>query len=74
VRNRELTVTLAKVLRRPLILPAVPAFLLRTALGEFGNVLLEGQRVVPKRLLETGYRFRFATLEEALRDLIDGKT
>jgi len=74
VRNRELTETLAKVLRRPLILPAVPGFLLRTALGEFGNVLLEGQRVVPKRLLEAGYRFRFATLEEALRDIIDGKT
>ncbi len=73
VRNRELTETLARVLGRPLILPAVPGFLLRTALGEFGNVLLEGQRVVPKKLLDAGYSFRFATLEEALRDLIGGK-
>jgi uncharacterized protein len=74
VRNKELTETLARVLGRPLILPAVPGFLLRTALGEFGNVLLEGQRVVPRRLLDNGYQFRFATIEEALRDLIGSKT
>jgi uncharacterized protein len=74
VRNRELTETLAKVLRRPLIVPAVPGFLLRAALGEFANTLLEGQRVVPKRLLDAAYRFRFATLAEALRDLIEHKT
>jgi uncharacterized protein len=74
VRNKELTVTLAKVLRRPVILPAVPGFLLRIALGEFGSVLLEGQRVIPQRLLEVGYRFRFATVEEALRNLVDSKT
>jgi uncharacterized protein len=73
VRNIELTETLARVLRRPLILPAVPGFLLRSALGEFGNILLEGQRVVPKRLLGSGYPFRFATLEEALQDLVGSK-
>ena len=74
VRNKDLTEILARVLGRPLILPAVPGFLLRTLLGDFGNVLLEGQRVVPKRLLSSGFQFRFATLEEALRDLIDSKT
>jgi uncharacterized protein len=73
VRNSELTETLARVLGRPLLLPAVPGFLLRAALGDFGNVLLEGQRVVPQRLLDSGYPFRFATIEEALRDLIDGR-
>ncbi len=73
VRNKELTETLAGVLRRPLILPAVPGFVLRSILGEFGNILLEGQRVVPKRLLGSGYPFRFAALEEALQDLIGSK-
>ena len=73
VRNKELTETLAKVLGRSLILPAVPSFVLRILLGEFGNVLLEGQRVIPRRLLDAGYRFRFATLEEALQDLIGNK-
>jgi uncharacterized protein len=73
VRNEELTRTLAKVLRRRVILPAVPGFLLRALLGEFGRVLLEGQRVIPRRLLDGGYRFRFSTLEEALRDLLASK-
>jgi uncharacterized protein len=73
VRNKELTETLAKVLRRPLILPAVPSFVLRILLGEFANVLLEGQRVIPRRLLNGGYRFRFGSLEDALQDLIDSK-
>jgi len=73
VRNKELTETLAKVLRRPLILPAVPGFLLGILLGEFGSVLLEGQRVIPRRLLDAGYRFRFATLEDALQDLVGNK-
>jgi uncharacterized protein (TIGR01777 family) len=73
VRNREFTKALAKALKKWVILPAVPGFLLRTLLGEFGSVLLDGQRAFPKRLLDSGYRFRFPTLEEALRDLIGNK-
>jgi uncharacterized protein len=73
VRNVELTSTFAEVLGKPVILPAVPGFLLRGLLGEFGSILLEGQRVIPRRLLDAGYRFRFATLEEALQDLLGSK-
>jgi uncharacterized protein len=73
VRNREFTEVLAKALKKWVILPAVPAFLLRTLLGEFGSVLLDGQRAFPKRLLDSGYDFRFPTLEQALRDLIGNK-
>lgn len=74
VRNREFTRTLAKVLKKWLILPAVPAFVLRILLGEFGSVLVEGQRVLPKRLLDAGYAFRFPTLEQALRDVLGNNT
>jgi uncharacterized protein (TIGR01777 family) len=70
VRNRELSQALAKALHRPLILPAAPAFLVRMVLGEFGDVVLKGQRVYPKRLLSEGFEFRFPTLQEALADLI----
>jgi uncharacterized protein len=73
VRNQELTEALARVLRRPLFLPAVPSFMLRTLLGDFGKVLLEGQRVIPERLLDSGYNFQFSTIEEALRNLTDSK-
>jgi uncharacterized protein (TIGR01777 family) len=74
VRNRELTETLAKTLKRSVLLPPVPSLLLRTVLGEFGSVLLTGQRVFPRRLLSKGFQFGFPTLQEALADLISGGT
>jgi len=70
VRNAEFANILAMTLGRPALLPAVPAFFLRTLLGEFANVVLKGQRVIPKRLMEAGFSFRFPTLQQALEDLI----
>jgi uncharacterized protein (TIGR01777 family) len=69
VTNREMSRTLARVLHRPLM-PSVPGFLIKTVLGEFGNVILKGQRVIPKRLLDEGFSFQFPTLPEALKDLL----
>ncbi|HWR96960.1 MAG TPA: TIGR01777 family oxidoreductase [Candidatus Methanoperedens sp.] len=66
--NRVLTGELARVLRRPALLPA-PAFAVRLVLGEFGNVVLEGQRVLPRRLLAEGFRFTYPTLASALDNL-----
>lgn len=65
--------TLAEVLRRPAALRVPPA-LIRLALGEAGGALvLSSQRVLPGRLHATGYRFRFTTLEAALRHVL-GRT
>jgi uncharacterized protein (TIGR01777 family) len=69
VTNKELTSTLARVLGKPAFLPA-PRLAVKLMLGEFGSVLLEGQRVVPKKLLQAGFEFKFAQLEQALGDLL----
>ncbi len=69
VRNRDFMKTLGRVLGRPSFLPA-PDFALRAALGEMADMVLQGQRAVPRRLEELGYAFRFAGLEPALRDLL----
>ena len=69
VRNREFTKTLAGVLRRPAFLPA-PALGLKILLGEFGSVLLASQRVLPKRIQESGYAFRHPDLEAVLRGML----
>jgi uncharacterized protein (TIGR01777 family) len=70
VRNRELTKGLGRALRRPTFLPSVPGPLLKMGLGEFAQVLLEGQCAVPARLLSLGFGFRFPTLADALNDLL----
>ena len=66
--NADFNRTLAEVLHRPYWFPA-PAFLLRTFLGEMSVLILEGRFAQPKRLIESGYRFQFEGLHEALTDL-----
>ena len=70
VTNRELSKTLGHVLRRPAVMP-VPGAALDLLYGrEFGGTVKGGQRVMPRRTLDLGYRFRHPELEEALRDLL----
>lgn len=70
VTNAEFTDTLGRVLGRPTIFP-MPAFAARLAFGEMADeLLLTGQRVLPKRLLASGYAFRHAELEAALRHVL----
>ncbi len=67
VTNAEFTRTLGRVLRRPTLVP-MPAFAARLALGEMADdLLLSSQRVLPARLLASGFAFRYPTLEDALR-------
>ncbi|HYC78499.1 MAG TPA: TIGR01777 family oxidoreductase [Planctomycetota bacterium] len=67
VRNAEFTKALGKVLKRPTALP-VPPLGLRAAFGESASILVEGQRVVPRRALEAGYVFQYPTVTEALAE------
>ncbi|MBY8886275.1 TIGR01777 family oxidoreductase [Streptomyces sp. PTM05] len=66
VRNREVAAAMGRVLRRP-ALAVVPAPVLRLALGEFSGNVLGSQRVLPRRLEETGFRFAFPGIDEAIR-------
>ena len=70
VTNKQFSRLLGRVLGRPSFMPA-PAFALKLALGEMSKIVLEGQRALPRRLEEAGYRFRFSDVEAALRDLLD---
>ena len=71
VTNAEFTKTLGRVLHRPTLLN-VPAFVLRAVAGEMAEeMLLASQNVVPKRLLEAGFKFEDDELEPALRKLLE---
>ncbi|HWV37074.1 MAG TPA: TIGR01777 family oxidoreductase [Vulgatibacter sp.] len=72
VTNADLTRALGRALHRWTPLP-IPPIALRAAFGEGATTLVSSQRVVPGRLLEMGFRFRFPTLEGALADLVDGE-
>lgn len=66
VTNAEVTAAMARVLRRPALLP-VPEAVLRVALGEFAVEVAGSHRVVPARLLDAGFRFSHPTIDEAVR-------
>ncbi len=66
VTNREFSRALGRVLRRPSVMPA-PAFALRLALGEMSTLVLDGQRALPRKLLDAGFQFEFTEAEQALR-------
>jgi uncharacterized protein (TIGR01777 family) len=69
VTNDEFGRKISKVMKRPHYFP-VPGFAMRLALGDVASMVLQGQRVLPQRLLKEGYVFKFPMLEEALRDLL----
>ncbi|MFI1207957.1 TIGR01777 family oxidoreductase [Streptomyces sp. NPDC020802] len=64
--NREITAAMGRVLRRPTLF-AVPEPVLRAALGEMAQEVLGSQRVLPTRLLESGFTFAFPGIEDAVR-------
>ncbi|WP_028589650.1 TIGR01777 family oxidoreductase [Paenibacillus massiliensis] len=68
VRNEDFGQTIAKVYHRPHWLK-VPGFAVSAAMGEASELVLEGQKVLPAKLLEHGYTFQFPTLEKALEAL-----
>lgn len=57
-----------RVLHRPFLVP-MPAFVMRALFGEQADLLVEGQRVAPRRLLDEGFVFRYPQVEGALRSL-----
>ena len=69
VTNAEFTRSLAHALHRPALFVA-PGFILKAAMGERASLLLEGQRVLPKKIEASGGSFAFKRLESALQDIL----
>lgn len=69
VRQKVFARKLGNILRRPAFIP-VPAFIMKTFFGEFGHLLLAGQKAVPEALTEAGFNFRYSALEDALTAIL----
>jgi len=70
VTHKDFIRVLAKVMKRPVFLPPVPAFILRAILGEMSDVILKGSRVSSEKIKNAGYRFLFNDLEDALKNVL----
>ena len=72
ISNADFCQTLGRVLHRPSLFH-VPKFILRLILGEGAVTVLSGQRVIPQKLMKSGYNFRWNSAQEALSDLLTKK-
>lgn len=70
VTNKVFTKTLASKLKRPSIF-TVPGFALRIVMGKAAGIVTRGQTVYPKKLLDQGYSFTFATIDQAIENIVD---
>jgi uncharacterized protein len=70
ITNRELTTAIGKVIKRPILLPFIPAFVLKMVVGEMAEYVLKGSKVSSEKIQKAGFQFKFKNLEEALRNLL----
>lgn len=68
--NENLTKLIAKVLKKPLLMPNVPTFILKLIFGELADALLEGSRASSEKIIKAGFEFQFPDLKMALEDLL----
>lgn len=68
INMNDLGRSIGRIMGRPHWLP-VPGWALRLLFGEMSDLLLKGQKVIPKRAIETGYRFKYPTINLALQNL-----
>jgi hypothetical protein len=74
VTNKELTLALAKKMRGNAYLPVhVPAIALKLALGEMSVEVLKSATVSANKILQSGFAFSYATIDAALKQLLNGK-
>jgi uncharacterized protein len=72
VNHNDFVRTMARVMSKPVFLPPVPAWILRTTLGEMSDIMLKGSRISSEKIINAGYRFRFDKLDTALENIIRG--
>ena len=68
--NADFMKTDANVVKKPMFLPPVPAFVFKMFLGEASQIILEGSRISSQKIQDAGYRFKYNTLSKALKKIL----
>jgi len=69
VTNYEMTKQIAKALNRPFFLPNIPAFIIKLVFGEMASVIFMSQNITSKKTEETGFKFEYLKIKDALEDI-----
>ena len=70
VTNRDFLAAMSKVMKKPYFLPNTPKFVLKMVLGELASAVTGGNNVSSKKIIDTGYDFKFDDLDKSLQDLL----
>jgi uncharacterized protein (TIGR01777 family) len=70
VRNKDMMRLIRQHMHKKAIVPSIPASILKLAAGEFSSSFLNGQRVIPQKLIDAGYSFLYPDLDKALSELL----
>ncbi len=71
VTNEAITKSIASVLKKPLLLPPVPGFIMKIIVGEMAVIVVNGSKVSSEKIRKTGFRFQYPDLSEALNELLN---
>ena len=69
VRQKQFAKALGRALNRPAFMPT-PSFMIKAIMGELGGSLLQSQRAIPKKLIDSGYSFLFSDADSALKEIL----
>ena len=69
VSNEELTIAIATVLKKPLIMPNIPQFVMKLILGEMHLLLFENKKLSSQKAVDAGFNFKYKTIDKALENL-----
>ncbi len=74
ITNKVLTKTIAKKLKRPIILPNIPKFMIKLIFGEMSTILLNGSKISSQKISDAGFRFEYDNINSALNNLMEDTT
>jgi uncharacterized protein (TIGR01777 family) len=69
ITNKEFTLTLAKHMKRLILLPNIPSFIIKLMFGDSSILLLKGSRVSSEKIIKKGFKFKYNNLKYALQNL-----
>ena len=70
ITNNDLTCIIAEELNKPIWLPNIPSWVLKIIFGEMSSILLNGSRVSSKKLIQSGFEFKYLSIRSAIHNLI----